>query len=548
MNWSAKPNQNSARENLREALPLVILIVFSACLFYQLLSTHMLQPKADGLYSGGSTWGDLAWHLSMISNFIQRGSVAVRENPIFPGTKLSYPFIPDLISAWLVKSGLSLRASLIIPSLLSILGFIAALYLLARSMGARTLGSISSVFLVLFNGSIFGMFYLWRDYHSSSASLSSTILRADYSHPDHNLRFSNFVCDLLLPQRAADFGFLIGTVAVLFLWRYWNSSNRTNLFYAGLLLSSLPLIHFHTFVALTIVAGLLVLIELLLEGKEWSPTFRAWLWFSLPMIILALPQVLWILPRQPGHFLRPVYGWMNGKESVWWFWLKNMSPHLFIFALACCFVKPKVRTFNLAFVGLFAISNLVIFQPHDYDNLKLMFWWFLLSSILTGLMLDAFVRRSHGLGLSLSFILLASMIATGSVSVWRELHLSARMFSSEDIELANFVKDHTSTDAIFLTSDRHTNPIACLAGRRIVMGYRGWLWTHGLNYGSRERDVMNMFRGSDQTMQLLGQYGVGYVLIEQDKIKDFHENPEFFESQFPVVYRNPNFTLLQISR
>ena len=79
MNWSAKPNQNSARENLREALPLVILIVFSACLFYQLLSTHMLQPKADGLYSGGSTWGDLAWHLSMISNFIQRGSVTVPE-------------------------------------------------------------------------------------------------------------------------------------------------------------------------------------------------------------------------------------------------------------------------------------------------------------------------------------------------------------------------------------------------------------------------------------------------------------------------------------
>jgi hypothetical protein len=49
----------------------------------------MVQPGPAGLYSGGSTWGDLAWHLSMISNFAQRGVGAVRENPIFPGAKLS---------------------------------------------------------------------------------------------------------------------------------------------------------------------------------------------------------------------------------------------------------------------------------------------------------------------------------------------------------------------------------------------------------------------------------------------------------------------------
>lgn len=75
------------------------LALFFGILFYFLLSSHMLQARPDGLYSGGSTWGDLAWHLSMISNFEQRGVGAVRENPIFPGTKLSYPFLPDLLSA-----------------------------------------------------------------------------------------------------------------------------------------------------------------------------------------------------------------------------------------------------------------------------------------------------------------------------------------------------------------------------------------------------------------------------------------------------------------
>jgi uncharacterized membrane protein len=121
------------------------------------------------------------------------------------------------------------------------------------------------------------------------------------------------------------------------------------------------------------------------------------------------------------------------------------------------------------------------------------------------------------------------------------------MFSSEDIALAQFVKDHTTEDAIFLTSDKHNNPVSCLAGRRIVMGYRGWLWTHGLDYRVREHDVIEIFRGSEQAINLLGQYRVDYVLIEQDKIKEFREDPEFFTSHFPVVYRSPNFTVLQIS-
>jgi hypothetical protein len=474
---------------------------------------------------------------------------AVRENPIFPESRLSYPFVPDLISALLVRSGISLQASLILPSLLSILGFVVALYLLARNVGTSAIASASSIFFVLFNGSIVGMFYLWSDYHHAvNGSLRLTVLGKDYSHlPEHNLHFSNFITDLFLPQRAADFGFCIGTVVITLLWIYWNGANRKSLFYAGVLLSCLPLIHFHTFVAITIIAGFLFLIKLFGESDGWSDTVRAWSLFSLPMIIIALPQVLWILPGRPGHFLRPQVGWMTGSDSLWWFWLKNMSSHIFVFALAYWFAKPKVKTFYLAFVGLFVLSNFVVFQPHDYDNLKLMFWWFLMSCILTGLMLDVFIRRSRPLGLLLSLILIATMIATGSVAVWREVHLSWRMFSAEDIALAQFVKDHVSADAIFLTSDKHNDPISCLAGRRIVMGYRGWLWTHGLDYHAREHDVIDMFRGSDQAIDLLGQYRVDYVLIEQDKIEEFHEDPEFFKDRFPVVYRSPNFTLLRIS-
>lgn len=538
------------REALRNALPILLLVAFFGCVFSYLLSTHMLAQKADGLYSGGSTWGDLAWHLSMISNFAERGWVSVRENPIFPGTKLSYPFVPDLISAWLVRSGISLQTSLILPALLSVLGFVVTLYLLARSIGANTFGSVSSIFLVLFNGSIVGILYLWSDYRKAgNLPLATIVLSKSYSYvPERNLQFSNFICDLLLPQRPADFGFCIGTIAIMLLWVYWKDSSRKNLFYAGVLISCLPLIHFHTFLALVIVSGILIIIQLLAERTLWTETVSAWSWFLLPILFIALPQLLWILPDHPGHFLRPSLGWMKGNDSVWRFWFRNLSPHIFVFTLAFMYAQRNVKTFYLAFVGLFVFSNLVSFQPNEYDNLKLMFWWFVMSCILTGVFLDMLLRRLQPVGFLLSFVLVGTMIATGSIAVWRELHLSWRMFSLEDIALAQFVKNHTSADALFLTSDKHNNPISCLAGRSIVMGYRGWLWTHGINYGPREHDVMEMFRGSERAFNLLRQYRVEYVLIERDKTNEFYENPEFFRNHFAIVYRSSDFTLVQVNQ
>jgi uncharacterized membrane protein len=120
------------------------------------------------------------------------------------------------------------------------------------------------------------------------------------------------------------------------------------------------------------------------------------------------------------------------------------------------------------------------------------------------------------------------------------------MFSSEDLALTQYVKSQTEADAVFLTSDKHNNPIPCLAGRRIVMGYRGWLWTHGIDYHPREHDVLEMFQGSSQALDLLRRYRIRYVLVERDQRENFHERPEFFSSRFPIVFRSPTYILVKV--
>jgi hypothetical protein len=180
--------------------------------------------------------------------------------------------------------------------------------------------------------------------------------------------------------------------------------------------------------------------------------------------------------------------------------------------------------------------------------MKLMLWPFLVSCVGTAALFATLRRCYSGWGIVLSLLLTSTLVATGGLSVYREVRLHSLMFSTEDLQLAKYVREQTPKDAIFLTSDRHNHPIPCLAGRRIVMGYRGWLWTHGIDYHSRERDVLEIYKGSSQMDNLLKQYYASYVLLERNRAKEFPQNELALRLRFPLVYESPTFTLLKVKQ
>jgi hypothetical protein len=511
----------------------------------------MLEPKPEGLYSGGSTWGDLAWHLSMISNFAERGLGATGENPIFPGTKLSYPFFPDMLSAALVHMGISLQASLIWPTLVALLCALAGMYWFAHGLLKSTFEAMLVPILFFFNGSIVGCYYCWLDLRKSGMSVGSFLnnLPDDYAHLiDRNIHFSNVISDYILPQRAMVFGLALGIVVVHELWRYWERGSKNHLFYAGLLLSLMPLVHFHSFVALAMAAAFLFLLDLEQKPKSWKNFVAAWACFAIPLVLIALPQAFWITPHHTGSFIRWQLGWMKKNDSLAVFWLKNLSPHLFVFTAAFFLVEERFRQFWYAFVAVFFLANLVVFQPHDFDNMKLMLWTFLVSCIGTAALFAKLRRQYSRMGSLLSLFLTAALIATGCLSVYRELRLHSLMFTTEDLQLAEYVREQTPKDAVFLTSDRHNHPIPCLAGRRIVMGYRGWLWTHGIDYHIREQNVLQIYRGLSDVDGLLKQYDVSYILLERNRTTQFPQNELGLRSRFPRVYESQSFVLLKVKQ
>nr|MDP9211871.1 hypothetical protein [bacterium] len=94
---------------------------------------------------------------------------------------------------------------------------------------------------------------------------------------------------------------------------------------------------------------------------------------------------------------------------------------------------------------------------------------------------------------------------------------------------------------VWLTGQQVNNPVASLAGRRLVLGYTGWLWSYGLDFAQRESDVRRMYEGVPETPELLRQYRIDFVMIGPSERADegYAVNEAFFRERYPVWRQFP---------
>jgi len=125
-------------------------------------------------------------------------------------------------------------------------------------------------------------------------------------------------------------------------------------------------------------------------------------------------------------------------------------------------------------------------------------------------------------------------------------HPGFLLLEEEEINLATKVREKTAENSVFLTSDLHNHFIPTLTGRQIVMGYRGWLWTYGIDYRGREKDVLKMFQGGSESRGLLKKYGVDYVVIGPSEKETVLANKSYFDNNYPVVMQSDKTAIYQI--
>jgi len=547
------------------------------------LFTRAVEVTPDAwLAHYNNTWSDWAFHASYATAFVY-GHNLPPQNPIFAGTPFRYPFAPDFASALLVGGGWSIPAALIWPSWAMTVLALSGLILWARRLTSGIAAGVIAVTLTLLGGGIgfllfFGdaarpglinaLMHITRSY-DRSCPLASVPPDPSCLDATLNIQWYNPILSYYLPQRSFVFGAAM-VMAVLLLvtppllatpffrwretiatvrssWRRWTLKGETVAFMvAGGLTGLLPLFHVHSLVVLGIVTGC------------WALLFPrpAWLGFFVVTLVLAVPRLLMAVPGDPGapaehQYPRWLIGWMSGTDLPPWFWIKNTGlfwPLLLLALLSPLALRGRARLLIAPFSLVFLAANLVKFQPWDWDNSKLLVFWYMASAVAVGALLVR-LARAHLLAGVAAVAIWLSLVASGVLSLMQFLPPQGPAyvwFSNEEVQLAAQVRRQTPPRAVFVTGQEPTNPIADLAGRPVLMSYPGWLWSYGINYAQREADIARIYHGGPEAIGLLRQYHVDYIVIGPTERTVFQPDANYFNAQFRLVLHTPNYDIYAV--
>src|SRR5215207_2756759 len=148
---------------------LVLVLLAFAPVFLELFPTRMLQPGAGGIYSGGNSRFDMAFHAAVTTSFLEGGNFPPVYTPR-PPEPLLYPFMPDFQTAVLMEGGLSMHAALLASALPLAFSLVGLFYFFALRVARKQLAAVMATLLFLLNGG-FGFLYFFEDLGASGKGL-----------------------------------------------------------------------------------------------------------------------------------------------------------------------------------------------------------------------------------------------------------------------------------------------------------------------------------------------------------------------------------------
>jgi hypothetical protein len=582
-------------------LPLGYIVFYTivAVILWRVFQGAMIDVP-EGIFTGVlNNFGDLPFHLSVISSFAY-GNNFPPDDPTYAGVRFTYPFLTDFVSAIFVRCGADLRQSMFIENFVVALAFVGLLHRWALEMLRDKLAAVITPILVLLSGG-FGWVLLWKQATDKNKDSWLGILQnlppSFTVIPETTWRWGNAVSTLLIPQR----GFLLGLpLAVIVFTQWWlsgeveskkekgerddqskksghkktsqkkskdnsppqvahgrssafpssffHSPSVSRMIAAGVVAGLLPLVHAHSFVVVMVVGACLAVLQ-----QRW----RDWITFFFVASFIALPQLWWSTHHSAvdaGKFFDWQFGWDHGQENAVWFWFKNTGLFIPLTVAAILWRKKKeplvsrrLLIFFLPFTLCFIIPNVLKLAPWIWDNIKVLFYWWLASAPLVALLL-ARLWRQGGLKRAIALTLFVCVTLAGALDVSAIVLRSSRyeVFNAEGIKFAELIKQKTAPRAMVIHAPVHNHPVF-LTGRRSLMGYPGHVWTHGLEFAPRESEIRRVYAGAPDAAAILRKYGVDYVVVSPLERNIMNVNEQFF-SKFEIVGEVSAFRLYKITQ
>lgn len=546
------------------ALPLTLL---SAYLQY----THNVRVDESGAWNvGQSTYGDLPMHMSFVTSL--KNSPFPPEYSFYPGHRLSYPFLTDSLSTSFYLMGWTLQRSLIVPGTIMMALCYMGVLCMGREMTAGKKTAVLAALLFFLNG---GLGFLYDFDQAAGWEPDGTptvwariraILTGYYKTPTNqptpnNLRWSNVIADLMIPQRTLLGGWCMSLPCFYLLYQSFDpdkreAKNARMTVLLGVWAGLLPLIHTHSFVALALCSFGMLIYDMI-HDPERLALLRRYALYGVLAAMLALPQLFAFTFTQTfqaagaegsgNTFMRPWFNWVNNPNGdgnlldfYGWFYVKNIGLPFLVLLLALIERDRKNRRIFAGALPIILAAELIRFQPNVYDNNKLLYLAWLLCCMIVANWCKTVWERLQGLRGRhvLAALLAVTTFLSAGLTLWRECVSSYQAFSTPAVEAGEYIRDNTEEHSVFLTGRHHLNPVIAIAGRTIVCGPDLWLYWHGFNTSEREADIADFYADPAGHAEILDKYDVDYIYVSSYERSDYVIDMDALDALYERIFEN----------
>lgn len=566
--WDDRETQ-LLKQCLWVVLPLTIL---SGYLQY----THMVRVDAWGNWNvGQSTYGDLPMHMSFVTGL--KNAAFPPDYPFYPGQQLSYPFLMDSLSTTFYLCGCSLQLALILPGTLMMFLCYLGVMILAREM---TLGSktvVLATLLFFLNGGL-GFLYDFDQAAGREADGTLTLIdrvehiltgyyKTPTNQPDpNNLRWSNVIADLMIPQRTLLGGWCMVIPCFYLLYTCFDPGKREKLgglrgeVLLGVWGGALPLIHTHSFVALAL-CSVGMLVYDLLHDEERLAQFKRYLRYGAIAAVLSVPQLVLFTFAQvfqggeSNSFIKLWFNWVNNpygngelRDFYLWFYVKNIGLPVIALILAVIERDGHTRRIFSGAMVIIVVAELIRFQPNPYDNNKLLYLAWLLCCMIVANWCRGVWQRLKGMRARPVMAAAAAVVVflSAGLTLWRECVSDYQAFNSDAVAAGQFAQQETEEGSVFLSGTQHLNPVSSIGGRTTVCGPDLWLYYHGFNTDERKKDIEAFFTDPTGNAGVLAKYDVDYIYVSSYERNDYALDETALGEMFDVVFQNREATIYKV--
>lgn len=570
-----------------QEIAMIVCTVSFSILAVTLLWNHTLFEAEGGYWTGQCTYGDMNMHLGFITSIAEQNMFPPTYS-IMAGEPLNYPFLCDSVSSSLYLFGASLKTAYVAPAVVAFASVFSGFWFLAEAVLEKTRRTLLAFFLFFLDGG-FGIIYFLDNLGGENKTNFTRIFTEFYETPTNyvnsgrdavdmagntitvqsfaNVRWTNVIADMLLPQRATLFGWTCLFAVLYILYMAVFKDKKHYFVIAGVMGGLITMVHTHSYFALGMIA-IAWIIYSVIRDKFNKSIIVSWLSFGLPALALSVPQLLfWTFNAVGGEsFLRFEFNWVNsqasgGTDSWLWFWVKNVG--LVFVLLPVAFIHAN-KTKKLMYSGallIFVVSELIIFQPNSYDNIKLFFIWYVFTVILVADFLGDCWHKLKGIrGRSvLAALLIFVCTISGTLTIGRELasgyynedsskRNAYQLYSAAHVNAAEFIKENTEADAIFMCYNNHNNSIASLTGRNIYCGAGTFLYFHGIGYQERSVVLKEMFTNADAFEKNRIEAGIDYVFVGDYERGNYGSSliDEYLAENYKAIYDQDGIVIYDV--